>query len=404
MRNIPGSEHAVRLNNFTLIFLLTALSAFSAGCNPPVSTGLPAEIPIGCVMPTASAPAWGPNLVNAANEAVNELNAHGGIDGKKFVLLVEDEGPTPATAVMAVHKLIDEKKVQVIIGGTTSEAVMAAGPYFADKNIPLVSPSATSTILSQQSWSHWIFRLSPDDALQGGVVAKLIKDNGYKKVAILVQDSIYGRGIEEMTKEFLKGRTEVVISVRYDPRKLSYRSELNAIKDKNPDCVLCVGYYDDTAEIYKQAGELGLDDIKWIATDGSYDMPLDQHLDAARFMEKAVTGTVHMPDKQSNAYKDFSNNYQTIYYAAPTVYCDTAYDGINLIARAIKQANTYQGGSIRDALASVGKDFHGASGTVTFDDQGSRIAGTYAVWKVEMQGTQYQFVMTGQSITFLKPK
>jgi len=394
----------LRFNYFALILLFTAVSALAAGCSPAITPGLPDEIPIGCVMPLTSTPSWGPNLVNAAKQAVDELNAGGGIDGKKIVLLVADEGPTPASAAMAVHELVDGKKVQVILGGTTSEAVVAAGPYCAGKNIPLVSPSATSTLISQQGWSRWVFRISPSDALQGGVVAKLIKDGGYKRVATLVQDTIYGRGIEEMAKEFLKGRTNVVMSLRYDPKKLSYRSELNAIKNENPDCVLCAGYYDDTAEVYKQAAELGLDNIKWIATDGSYDMPLDKYLATAKFMEKAVTGTVPMSDTQSEVYQNFSKNYQVMYNTAPTVYCDTSYDGLNLIARAIQLANTYDGGSIRDALMKAGTDFHGASGAITFDDRGSRMAGTYAVWKVEMQGTQYRFALTGQVITFLKPR
>ncbi|MDD5312947.1 MAG: ABC transporter substrate-binding protein, partial [Dehalococcoidia bacterium] len=155
----------MRFCNFALIFLFAVVSALAAGCSPAVTPGLPDEIPIGCLMPLTSTPAWGPNLVNAAKQAVNELNASGGIDGKKIVLLVADEGPTPAAAAMAVYELVDVKKVQVILGGTTSEAVVAVGPYCAGKNIPLVTPSATSTTLSQQTWSRWVFRISPSDAL-----------------------------------------------------------------------------------------------------------------------------------------------------------------------------------------------------------------------------------------------
>lgn len=373
-------------------------------CSAPLPQGLPPEIAIGCVMPTAAAPARGPNLIKTAQLAIMQINGHGGIAGKRLTWLVEDEGPTAATSLLAVHKLISENNVQVILGCTTSEAVMGAGQYLASKGVPLVSPSATSTELSRQSWSSWIFRTSPDDSLQGGVVAKLIKDRGFKKVATLVQDTIYGRGIEEMAKQFLKGRAEVVISVRYDRAKLSYFSELNAIKDEKPDCVLHVGSYEDSAVVYRQAGELGMDNIKWIAVDGVYDMPLDKYIEAAKFMEKAVTGTVPLPDLQSDVYKNFSSDYKSAYNFAPTVYCDTTYDGMNLIALAVKQANSYYGAGIRDALLTVGKDYHGASGTITFDQLGARMAGNYGVWKVAMEGTQYQFVMTGESVSFLRPK
>jgi branched-chain amino acid transport system substrate-binding protein len=120
-------------------------------------------------------------------------------------------------------------------------------------------------------------------------------------------------------------------------------------------------------------------------------------------MEKAVTGTVPVPDLQSDVYKSYAAAYQQAFGLVPTIFCDTSYDGVKLIAAALKKADVYDGADIRNALAFVGKDYHGASGTITFDQSGERIAGNYGIWKVKMVGTQYQFVMTGQSVSFLKP-
>jgi len=80
-------------------------------------------------MPLSSAPAGGPNLIKAAQLAVNEINERGGLEGKKLRLVIEDQGPSPATALYAVHKLVEEQKVPVVIGCVTSEAVLAVGPY-----------------------------------------------------------------------------------------------------------------------------------------------------------------------------------------------------------------------------------------------------------------------------------
>lgn len=373
------------------------------GC-VPASQPLPAEIPVGCVMPVSSAQTQGPNLIKAAQFAVNEINGRGGIDGKKLSLIIQDEGPTAATALYAVHKLVEEQKVQVILGCTTSEAVMNAGPYLEGKGVLLLTPSATSGVLAGQGWSRWAYRVCTSDSLQGGVVARLIKDKGYKKVAILVQDTVYGRGVEETAKEYLKGMADIVISLRYDPAKLSYLSELNSIKDAQPDCILHVGLYSDGAVVYEQALKAGMDGIPWVAVDGSYDMPLDKYLEAAKFMEKAVTGTVPVPDSKSSIYQDFAAGYEKANGFAPTIYCDTAYDGVNLIAAALSKANSYSGSAAREALAVVGLGYPGVSGSITFDQSGERIAGLYGIWKVEMQGTQYKFVVTGQSVNFLRPK
>ena len=387
--------------------LVTFACLLIAGLLPacaPASAPLPDEIPVGCVMSNSSAPAQGPNLIKAAQFAVNEINQKGGIDGKKLSLIIQDEGPTAATALYAVHKLIDEQKVQVIIGCTTSEAVMNVGPYLASKGVLLVSPSATSGSLSGQDWSKWAYHVCPSDALQGGVAAQLIKDRGYNKVATLVQDTVYGRGIEETAREYLKGMTDIVISLRYDPAKLSYLSELNSIKDQQPECILHAGLYSDGAVIYEQALKAGMDNIPWIAVDGSYGMPLDKYLDAAKFMEKAVTGTAPVPDSKSNIYKSFAMGYEKAYGVVPTVYCDTTYDGVYLIAAAMKKANSYNGNAIREALAVVGMGYPGVSGYITFDQSGERIAGLYGIWQVKMQGTQYEYVITGQSVNFLRPK
>jgi ABC-type branched-subunit amino acid transport system substrate-binding protein len=388
------------------VYLTVAIFAVLALCSIPACApqqDLPAEIPIGCVMPLSSVPTAGPNLVKAAQLAVNEINGRGGLGGKKLRLIAEDQGPSAATALYAVHKLVEEQKVQVIIGCDTSEAVLAAGPYLESKGVLLVSPSATSSALGGYSWSRWTFRVCPGDSLQGGVVSMLIKEKGYKKVAMLVQDTVYGRGIEETAKGYLGGSVEIVTSLRYEPAKLSYLSELNTIKEAGPDCVLHVGLYNDGA-VYAQALKAGMENIPWITVDGSYDMPLEKYLEAAKFMEKAVTGTVPVPDEQSTVYKAFAFNYKNAYQIEPTVYCDTMYDGVNMIAAALQKANTYNGGAVRDALLAVGSNYPGASGSVTFDQSGERIAGSYGIWKVVMQGTQYGFAMTGATVSFLKPE
>lgn len=365
--------------------------------------GLPEEIVIGCAMATTSAPSWGPNLIKAAELAVAEINSKGGIDGKKLSLEIVDEGPTAATSLYAVHKLVEDNKAQVIIGGTSSEAVLSLGSYVESKGILLVSPTATSAALSGQNWTKWVYTIAPVDALQGGVVAKLIKEKNIKRVATLVQDTVYGIGIEESTRKYLTGAAEIVSTVRYDPSKLSYLTDLNLIKDKVPGCVVHAGYYADGAVIYAQAMQSGLDNIPWIAVDGTYDMPLEKYLDAAKFMEKVMIGTVPSPDRESGAYKAFASNYKGKYGFEPTIYCDNTYDGLNMITAAIRKAGTYNGGAVRDALAVIGQNYVGVSGTITFDQNGERVAGNYGIWKVIVDGTQYKFAMTGQYVNFLKP-
>lgn len=383
-----------------LLLIVTLVFALPACAKPTLD--LYQEIHVGCLMSASASPSWGPNLIKAVQIGVEAVNSQGGIEGKPVKLVIEDEGPTSATALYSAHKLVEESDVQVIIGGTTSQAVMLLGPYMESKGILLISPTATSTELSNYGWSKWVFRIPPGDSLQGGVAAKLIKEQAYKRIALLVQDTVYGNGIGNVAAEFLKGIADIVTSVKYDPVKMSYLAELNEVKDKIPGCILHAGHYDDGAVIYKQALENGMDNIPWIAVDGVYDMPLNKYPKAARFMEKVITGTTPVPDQQSEIYANFYDRYRALYNIEPTIYCDAAFDGVNLIAAATCEAGVYRGSEIRDAFIKVGNGYQGASGLITFNDRGERQSGIYGIWKVELEGAQYKFKITGQPVTFTR--
>lgn len=364
-----------------------------AACRPAApAPGLPAEIKIGCVMSmTGALAAMGVNMRDGAKLAVKEINAAGGIAGKKVVLLVEDDATDPASSLAAIKKLVEVQGVKVIVGPMISGAVMASGPYVSERGVLLVSPSATSPKITEQPWTQWAFRTAPSDTFQGAAAAKIIVDKGFKKVAILVMDNAYGVGIETVAKEALKGKAEIVASIRYDEKKLDYLTELGTIKDKKPDCVLHVGYHDDGAIVYKQALGLGLDTIQWVGVEGVHGMPLDKFPEAGKFMSKAIVGTVPQTSEDLPAFKKFRSAYETEYKTSPTVYCDTTYDAVKLVSLAIEKAGAYDGGKIRDALWKVGKNYAGASGTITFDEKGDRIAATYGIWKVESVAGKYQF-------------
>lgn len=383
-----------------LLFAIFLLLAAAVACPAPPAPGLPKEIRIGVVMSiTGPLAAMGSNMRDAAKLAAKEINAAGGIAGKRVTVLVEDDATDPATSLSVIKKLVEVGGVKVIVGPMISGAVMASGPYVAERSVLLVSPSATSPLITVQPWTHWAFRTAPSDTFQGAAMAKIIIDKGFKKVAILVMDNPYGIGIETVAKDALKGKAEIVASIRYDPKKLDYLTELGIIKDKKSDVVLHVGYHDDGNIVYKQALVLGLDAIPWVVAEGVHGMPLDKFPEAAKFMNKAVTGTTVAVPEDLPAFMKFRDAYTAEYKISPTVYTDTTYDAVKLVALAIKEAGVYDGAKIRDALWKVGKKYSGASGAITFDDKGDRVAASYGIWKVELVAGKYQFKTVG-FITF----
>jgi len=169
------------------------------------------------------------------------------------------------------------------------------------------------------------------------------------------------------------------VAIRYDIAKKDYRTELQQIADYNPDVVLAVTYPADGVLIFKQALEMGLDDIAWLGCDGNYAVLLEKEPKSAEFMEKALvcgtrtvgTGTV---------YDHFIVAYEDKYGIAPGIYCDTTYDAVLAAAKAIEAAGTYDGAKIKSALTKL--EFDGATGPLSFNELGDRTAGAFEIWKV----------------------
>lgn len=367
---------------------------FGAGCGPKATGPAPQaaeEIKIGCVLSKSGAlSTMGTKMIEAAGMAVEEVNKAGGVNGKKIKLYVEDDATDPATALQAVKKLAEVNNVQLMVGGMTSGAAMTCGQYLAERKAILISPSATSPELTGKPWREYVFRTCPSDAFQGRVMAQLALEKGYRKVVVLVMDNTYGVGLGQVAQQTLGNKAQVLAFIKYDPTKMDYRTELTQIKNLKPEAVLHVGYNDDGRVVYRQALELGLENIQWIGCDGVYGTGMFKTKESAIFMEKAMIGT-RPAAPEIKAYEDFKKAYEEKYKAAPEVFCDTAYDAVKLLALAIKKAGSEEPQKVKEALKEVGQDYAGASGTLSFDQSNDRATGNYEVWRVVKEGQDYRF-------------
>ena len=328
---------------------------------------------------------------DGAQLAVNEINAAGGINGQQIELIVEDGATDTTKGFEAVKKLVEINGCTAIIGPMISPAVMAAGPYCKQRGAILISPSATSSDISDQDWRPWAFRTAASDVLQGAAMAQLIEEGGYTRVATIVVDNTYGAGIEEIVVDLLPAGAEHVSNIRYDLTKLDYLTELQILKDSSPDVIVHVGYHDDAQILYKQALQLGLEDSQWIASEGVYSEYTLEMAEAAEFMEMSVIGTSPTAPEGLAAFDEFAAAYEAEFGIPPGVYADTVYDATNLMAQAIEQAGYEDAAAISAALVEVGQDYPGVSGTITFSDIGDRVSADYEVWKVVSEDDQYMY-------------
>ncbi len=352
---------------------------------PAVACG-PGEaetVKIGVVMDlSGDLAAMGTRMLNGAKLAVEEINAAGGVLGKPVELVAEDGKTDPAAGLERVKKLIEIDGVQVIVGPMISGTSKLAIPYIKEHQVPCITMSATAFELSELDGTEWFFRACLMDDAQGRVLSGVVMEKGYTRLASIVLDNLYGKGVEAALIEGLEEGDwpgEVVASVHYAEASKDYRTELGQIKDSNPDTVLIVSYCDDGIIIFKQALEMGLDGIAWLGCDGNYGSGLFKEPKSAEFMEKAIAAGTRTVGS-GTTYDQFVAAYTAKFGEAPEIYCDTTYDAVWAAAQAIENAGAYDGEAIKVALTKL--EFEGATGPISFDGKGDRASGTFELWKV----------------------
>ena len=329
----------------------------------------------------------GEMMLDGARMAVEEINAAGGVLGKEVELVEEDGGTNPDQGFDRVKKLVEINGVQVIVGPMITPTSEFSIPYAKVHKIPLITMSATGVPLSELEGTEWYFRTCLRDDVQGLVLADIVLEKGYTSLATMVLDNTYGIGLETYILKGLKDQGwqgEHVVSIHYDIAKKEYRTELGQIKDSNPDVVLAVTYGDDGIIVFKQALEMGLDEIAWLACDGNYGSALFAEPTSAEFMEKAIVAGTRTVGTGSK-YEQFVPAYTEKFGAAPETYCDTTYDAVWAVAKAIEAAGVYDGEAIRGALTNL--EFDGATGPISFNELGDRTSGAWELWEVVADAT-----------------
>jgi len=383
---------------------LTAAPAFAA-CTTTV----------GAVMSlTGSLGVLGQKIAQGSQLAVADLNAAGGANGCELKLALLDDQTSPTVGVDAAKKLVDIQHVPAIVGALSSgvsAAILTA--VTAPGHVVQISPASTSPTFTQlaidgKTGGYW-FRTTPSDALQGVAMAKVARDAGYKKVAVLYLNNAYGQGLNKEFSDAFTGQGGAITqSVVYNPSQPSYRSEVGKALTPTPDALFLIGYPGDGTTIARE----------WIAAGGPQKFLLPDGLQSQDFVNdvgaqymKDVHGTA--PGSQTTpSLATFQQEYQAKFGALPTqAYIPNAYDATVLIGLAMEQSKSNKADAIRDSIRKVtdpsgekvyagaaelkkaakllaaGKtiQYVGATGPLQFDKNGDIFA-PMVVWGVNDQG------------------
>ena len=227
---------------------------------------------IGTLLPQTGDLAFlGPPEFAGVQAAVNEINAAGGVEGKKIVKIDSDSGDgTPDIAGASVDKLLAQD-ADVIVGAASSNVSKSVIDKITGAGVVQFSPANTAAGFDEYPDKGLYFRTAPSDVLQGKVVANLAVQDGNKNVAVLARQDFYGEGLAESAAKNLEAAGATVpAKVLYNAEAENYTAEVNEIAAAKPDAIILVAF-DETTKIIPQliAKGLGPQDIKIYFVDGN---------------------------------------------------------------------------------------------------------------------------------------
>lgn len=350
------------------LFVMVALAACTTASGEVVRIGYIGPL-------TGDAASYGADTLNAVRMKVEELNAAGGIGGKRIELVAEDSRCNGADAASATQKLVNVDKVVAIVGGQCSSETLAAAKIIEPAKVLLVSPVSSAPDIADAG--DFVFRVYPSDAHKGKVMAKLMSENGLKKVAIITENTDYCQGIRRSVKGSLGAGMTAVFDEQVDQSTKDYRSLVTRLKGLEFDVLLVNGQSDATnGEMVKQARDLGItQQIYGTDTSDSTNMVPIAGKEA---MEGLIL--VNTSSKLGEGGADsFASKFRKAYGEPKSnlSFATLAYDAMGVVAEAVGKAGT-SGEALRDYLYDL-DGYDGAAGKISFDEKGEVIGVGYAV-------------------------
>ena len=372
------------MKKYLLPLLLTTLLA--ASCTKKANDN---EILIGSYSSNTGATAtFGVFQKRGIDMAVEEINAAGGINGKKIKHINYDNKSDNDETLAVVNRLISQDNVLAIIGEATSGKSKIGGQVAQQNKVVMLTSSATNPEVTKIG--NYIFRACFIDPFQGYVMAKFMTENLKMKKAAILRDikSDYSVGLSDVfISEFKKMGGEIVADISYQEGDIDFKSQLTAIKAKNPDAIFVPGYYNEVALLARQLKDLGMKQ-PMLGGDG-WSSP-----DLYKIAKEAINGhyfSNHYTTESTDPKTvDFVKKFKAQFNEDADVMAALAYDATYMMAEAIKNTKTLTREKVREELSKI-KDFHGVTGKMSMNQNRDAVKSAVVV---QVEGPQYKYITT----------
>ena len=313
--------------------------------------------------------------------ALEEINAAGGINGKKLELVMEDDTGRPEVGRSVVEKLITKDKVVMVGGGYSSSVTYAVAGVCQQNQMPFLVNTGSADKITTSGWDY-IFRLNPPVSHYADAITTLLAEKVKPKtVVILHENSLFGtKGASSFEKICDAAGYKVLLKEGYEHGGIDFKPVLIRIKQLNPDVVYMVSYIMDASLLMKQAKELKLTPKMFIGGAAGFTLP-EFAENAGVASEKVISATLWHQVLPFPGAMDYYNKFVAKFNKPTEYHGAEAYAACYVIADVLKRAKSFKNTDIKQALSET--DMMTVFGPVKFTTWGKmknqNIATTYVV-------------------------
>lgn len=297
---------------------------------------------------------------------IDKINAEGGVTGKKLELIHYDDGGDANKARTFAKRLIEDDKVDIIIGGTTTGTTMAAIPLAEQAGIPLISLAGGIEITDPVK--KWVYKMPQTDRMAAEKILQDMKQRGFTKIALISGTGGFGASGRKQTLEVApKYGVEVIMDETYGPKDTDMTVQLTKIKNnKDVQAVLNFDFGQGPAIVTKNYRQLGITlplyQSHGVASNSFIDLT-GEAANGVRMSASALLVADKLPasDVQKDVLVNYKKAYEGKYNTPVSTFGAYAYDGLMIAVDAIKRAGSADPAKVRDAIEQT-RNFVGTTG------------------------------------------
>jgi branched-chain amino acid transport system substrate-binding protein len=306
----------------------------------------------------------GQHMKWGAEQAVEEVNRNGGVLGRKISFVMQDSVCRPADAVAATERLLSQDKVDIVLADICSGATLAMMPVMEKAARPMIVSISTLPEITQKAGvggNKWVFRTVPDDLMLADVIAKQMKN--FKSVAVLAEDTDYGRGAIKLLKEKLRPDLKILSEDYVKQTENDFLPVFTRLRSSKPDAIVIYMLDQQAANVMKQYAQFGMT-VPLIGRPPLVS-PLVEDLLATGKFNSSWTVYPYYDKYSSPANNAFTKSFMEKYKQPPHYVAYGVYEAIMVSVDAIKRAGSTDPAAVRDALVKT--NYKGILGDIKFD-------------------------------------